>query len=86
MEIAGTTTARADSKFSGEVSFCSRREGGTFFMPHMDPLDALFAPKRTGDRVERISHHTIDSFDAAWMRVPANTSATFLLIGVSRLA
>ncbi len=62
MKIARPTTASADREPSGQMGFRSCRESGTFFVPHVDPLDGSPRPKSISESVERVSDHTVDSF------------------------
>src|SRR5207249_1352365 len=64
MEIAGSATSGADSQASGEMRLRAGGKCGRFFVSQMNPPNFFLLSNRFGNRVERVSSDSVNSFHA----------------------
>jgi hypothetical protein len=64
MQITGTTAAGTDGEIAGQMRFRACREGRSFFMPGMDPVDIATSAKRFRNSIETIADKAIDTPNA----------------------
>jgi hypothetical protein len=50
------------------MSFGARREGGGFFVTHMDPVNRFPPPHHVGDTIERVAHDPVNPLDTGLLK------------------
>ncbi len=63
VKVTGATAAAAGREFPAELSLGPRRERGSFFVAHVNPLNFAIYSQSIRHRIQTIAHDAVKSFD-----------------------